>query len=103
LKEYEEQTCSNEMGGGGGEELQATATHGNLEEEPKPNLDKVVDNIQVEHVEFVELVVPIVEPTQPVVVATKSSHLVQHIVEPIHVENPQFSISQLVIVFGHFT
>jgi len=27
------------MGGGGGEELQATITQGNLEEEPEPNLD----------------------------------------------------------------
>jgi len=27
------------MGGGGGEEFQATPTHGNMEEELEPNLD----------------------------------------------------------------
>jgi hypothetical protein len=39
LEEDEEQTCSNEMGGGGGKKFQTITTHGNLEEEPKPNLD----------------------------------------------------------------
>jgi hypothetical protein len=38
-------------------------------------MDQVIDNIQV------ELVVSIVEPTQPIVVATKSSQLVQHVIE----------------------
>jgi len=37
-----------------------------MEEELKPNLDKVINNIQVEPVEFVEFVVPIAKPTQPV-------------------------------------
>jgi hypothetical protein len=40
---------------------------GNIEEEPKPNLDQVIDNIQVEHVLFIEPVVSIIEP---IVVAT---------------------------------
>jgi hypothetical protein len=35
-----------------------------------PNLDKVIDNIQIEHVEVIEPLVPIEEPTQPIVVAT---------------------------------
>ncbi len=39
LEEDEERTCLNGMGGGGGEELQTTITHGNLEEELEPNLD----------------------------------------------------------------
>jgi glutamate racemase len=55
-----------------GEKIFVIATHGNIKEELKPNLDQVFDNIQVELV-FVKLVVSIVEPTQLVVVATKSS------------------------------
>jgi hypothetical protein len=71
LKEDEEQTCSNEIGGGRGEKLYATTTQVNIEEKLKhDNLDKVIDNIQVELVESVELVVPIVKSTQPIVVAT---------------------------------
>ncbi len=38
-KEDEEQTCSNEIGGGGGEELNAIAMKGNIEEEFELNLD----------------------------------------------------------------
>jgi hypothetical protein len=34
-----------------------------LEKELEPNLDKVIDNIQIELVESIELVVPIVELT----------------------------------------
>ncbi len=75
---------------------------GNLEEEPKPNLDQVIDNIQVELVESIELIVPITKPTQTIVVVAKSSQLVQPIVELVHVENPQFSISQPIPIFGHF-
>jgi hypothetical protein len=52
----------------------------------EPNWDQIIDNIQVEpfeHVEFVELVVPIAKPTQLVVLATKLSQPIQPIVEPI--------------------
>jgi hypothetical protein len=62
-KEDEERTYSNEIRGGGGEEFYITTTQGKIEEEPEPNLDQVIDNIQVEPVEFVELVVPITKPT----------------------------------------
>jgi hypothetical protein len=51
-------------------------------------LDKAIDNIQVEPVEFAELVITIAKPTQPVVVATKSSQPIQLVVEPIQMENP---------------
>jgi hypothetical protein len=76
------------MGGGGGKELQAMAIQGNLEEEPKLNLDQVIDNIQVEPIESIEHVVPITEPTQPIVVVAKSSQPIQPIIEHVHVKNP---------------
>ncbi len=76
------------MEGGGGEELQAMVIQGNLEEEPKSNLDQVIDNIQVEPIESIEPVVPITKPTQPIVIVAKSSKPIQPIVEPIHVKNP---------------
>ncbi len=47
-KEDEERTCSNEIGGKGGEELDATTTQDNIEEELEPNLDQVITNIQEE-------------------------------------------------------
>jgi hypothetical protein len=55
---------------------------GNIEEELEPNLDKVIDNIQIELVVFVELVVPIIEFRQPIVVALKSSQFVQLVIKP---------------------
>ncbi len=65
-------------------------------------MDQVIDNIQVEPIEPIQLVVSIVEPKQLVVVVTESSQLIQHVVEHVHVENPQFYIAQHVQVFGHF-
>jgi hypothetical protein len=56
-----------------GGKIFAIVTHNKIKEELKPNLDQVIDNTQVELVVFVKLVVSIVEPTQPVVVAAKSS------------------------------
>jgi hypothetical protein len=47
------------MGGGDGEEFQATATHDNLEEKLEPNLDQIIDNVETEPVEHVNHVVPI--------------------------------------------
>ncbi len=44
----EARTYSHEIGGRGGEKLDATIMQSNIKEEPKPNLDKVIDNIQVE-------------------------------------------------------
>jgi hypothetical protein len=80
LEEDGEQTCSNEIGGGGGEFF-CNNYISNIKEKLKPNLDQVIDNIQVELVVSAKLVVSIVEPTQPIVVATKSSQLVQHVIE----------------------
>lgn len=77
-------------------------TNGNMEEELEPNLDQVIDNIQVKPIEPIQLVVSIVEPKQLVVVVAESSQLVQLVVEHVHVENPQISITQHVQVFGHF-
>ncbi len=45
--------------------------------------------------------VPIIEFKQPIVVATKTSQLVQLVVEPIQIENPSFFITQHVLVSGH--
>lgn len=55
LEEDEEQTCSNEIGGRGGEKFDATTTQDNIEEELEPNLNKVINNIQYEPVVFVKL------------------------------------------------
>jgi hypothetical protein len=84
-KEDEERTCLDKMGGGDGKKLQAIATQGNLEEESEPNLDQVIDNIQVEPIEHV---VPITKFKQPIVVVIKSSQPIQLVVEPGHIENP---------------
>ncbi len=84
-KENEEWNCSNEMGGEGGEKLKATTIQNNLEEEPKPNLDHVIDNIQVEPI---QPMISIVKPNHPIVIVVESSQPIQHVVEPIHVENP---------------
>jgi hypothetical protein len=46
-----------------------------MEEEPKPNLDQVIDNIQIEHIVFIEHVVSIAELTQLVVKVIESSNL----------------------------
>jgi hypothetical protein len=64
--------------------VQATTTHGNLEEELEPNLDKVIDNIQVKPI---ELVVFITKPKQHVIATTKVSQPIKHVVEHVHVEN----------------
>jgi hypothetical protein len=47
LEKDEKQTCWNEIVGKGGEELEVTTTQGDIEEELKPNLDQVINNIQV--------------------------------------------------------
>jgi hypothetical protein len=69
------------MGGADSEEFQTTMQD-NLEEEPKLNLDQLINIIQVEHV------VLIAKPKEPIVVAAKSSQPVQPIVEYVHVKNP---------------
>ncbi len=46
-KDDEEQICPNNIEGKGGEKLDAIATQSIIEEEFKPNLDHVVDNIQI--------------------------------------------------------
>ncbi len=77
------------MGGGDSEKFQAIIMHDNLEDEPKLNLDQVIDNIQVEHVESIGPIMPL---------AWIKEHVVASIVEPTHVENPKFSITQLVLI-----
>jgi len=99
-KEDEKKTCLDDIGDGGGEKFNATTTQCNIEEEPEPNLDKVIDNIQVEFVVFAE---PIVSITKVVVITTKSFQPIQQVVEPIQIENLQFSRFQLVLIFGHST
>jgi len=61
LEENGERTCSNEIGGRGGEELDATSTQGNIEEEAEPNLDQVIDNIQIEPIKCIQPIVSITE------------------------------------------
>jgi hypothetical protein len=56
----------------------------NIEEKLEPNLDKVSNNIQVELAMSIKLIVFITEPAD---VITKSSQLVQFVVEPIQMEN----------------
>jgi len=63
IEEDEERTYLDEIKGWGGKKLDAITTQGNIEEEPKPNLDQVIDNIKVELVISIELVVSIIEPT----------------------------------------
>jgi hypothetical protein len=53
---------------------------GNIKEKPEPNLDQVINKIEIEHVVSVELVVLI---TKSIATTTKSFRLVQPIVEPI--------------------
>jgi hypothetical protein len=84
-KKDEEWTYSDEIGGRRGEKLEAIATQSNIEKEFEPNLDQVINNIQVEHVMSIELVVSIIEV---IVIATKSFQLVQLEVELIQIENP---------------
>jgi hypothetical protein len=59
LEEDDEQTCLDDIGGGGREELNAIATLGNIEEKLKPNLDKVINNIQIELVVFINMQYPL--------------------------------------------
>ncbi len=56
-EEDEKWTSSNEIRGRGGEELDATTTQDNIEEELEPNLDNVINNIQDELVVSVEPIV----------------------------------------------
>jgi hypothetical protein len=58
-EEDEMRTYSNKIGGRGGEELDATIMQSNIEEEPKPNLDKVINNIQVEPMCLLNLYFPL--------------------------------------------
>ncbi len=73
----------------------------NLEEEPEPNMAQVINNIQIEHVEPIELVVPIAKSKEPTVVATEMSQLVQPIIKHVHIENSQFSIYPNLIMFWY--
>ncbi len=81
-KKDEKWICLHEIGGRGGKELDVIATHDNIKEEPEPNLDKVITNIQDEPVVSIEFVVFITEPST---IATKSF---QRIVEHIQMEKP---------------
>ncbi len=74
------------MGGEYGKEFEAIATHDNLEKKPKPNLDQVINNIQIEPIESFEIVVPIAKPKEPVAIVAKT---------------PQLFISQPIPIFGH--
>jgi urease alpha subunit len=84
-EEDDERIYSDEIRGGGGKEFDAITTQGNIKEEPEPNLDQVIDNIQVEPVVYVELIISIIEPT---IVAIKSFQHVQPVVELVQMENP---------------
>jgi hypothetical protein len=59
----------------------------NIEEKLESNLNQVIDNIQVELVMVIELVISITKPT---IIATESFQLVQPVVEPLQLEDPQF-------------
>jgi hypothetical protein len=51
-------------------------------------LDQVIENIQVELIDSIEHLVPILKPTQLVVAIIELSQPIQHIVELVQVENP---------------
>jgi hypothetical protein len=63
-------------------------------------MDQVITNIQDEPIMFIEFVILIMEP---ITIAKKSFQLVQLVVEPIQMENPQFFRFQHVPVPGHST
>jgi hypothetical protein len=71
---------------------------GSIKEKHEPNLDQVINNIQIEHVVSIE---PVVSTTESVAITIKSFQLVQPVVKPIQIENPQFSRFQLVLVSNH--
>jgi hypothetical protein len=54
--------------------------HDNIEEELKPNLDKIIDNIQVEPVMSIEPIVSIIES---ITIAIEPFQLVQLVVERV--------------------
>jgi len=74
LKEDEERSCSDDIRGKGGEELEAIATQNNIEEELEPNLDQVIDNIQVEPIVSIE---PIGTITESIVISIESFQSIQ--------------------------
>jgi hypothetical protein len=80
------------MGGGDGEEFQTIIMHDNLEDELELNLDKAIDNIQVKLVESIEPIMPHVGVKEPTIAS---------VVEHAHVENPQFFITQLVLISSY--
>lgn len=65
----DEWTCSDEIRGRAGEELDAIAMWGNIEEESEPNIDQVINNIQVEPIVFIK---PVVSITKFVTIAIES-------------------------------
>ncbi len=98
FEEDEERTCLDEIEGRGGEELDVTATHDNIEEESEPDLDHVITNIQDELVVSIEFVVFI---PKPVTIATKSFQHVQLVVEHLQMENPQFLSFQPILIYSY--
>jgi hypothetical protein len=58
-EEDKEWTYLDEIKGRGREELDATTTQGSIEEELEPNLDQVINNIQIEPIVYVEPIVSI--------------------------------------------
>jgi hypothetical protein len=51
-------------------------------------MDHVIDNIQIKPIVFIELIVSIAKPTQPIVVVIKSSQPIQPTVAHVQMENP---------------
>jgi len=76
------------MGGGDGEEFQATTTQDNLEEH-EPNLNQIINNTQIEPVGLREL---IARAKKPIIVIIEISQHVQPIIEHVRVKNPWFFI-----------
>jgi hypothetical protein len=50
-------------------------------------LDKVIDNIQLKHVEYVQPIVPIIKPTQLIIALIELSEFIQNVVELVQIEN----------------
>jgi hypothetical protein len=73
-----------------------------LEKESEVNIDQVIEDIQVEHVEPIEPMVPTVVVRELVVVATRTFQPIQLVVEFVHPENPQLFTFHSTPICGHF-
>lgn len=83
---------SNEIGHGNDEEPQPEATQVDTKDKHEVNIEQVIKNIQVD--ELIENVVPTTQVSKPMVLTIEVFQLIQHVVELVSLENPQFPTMQ---------